>query len=388
MLYKDANTGAIALAMDPANPTSIYAALWQTRRPPWNVYPPSNGPGSGLYKSTDGGATLDAADDRASRNTSDASASSISPAAPHARVRQRRQRSPATAESIVPTTRGATWTHTDGRARIWQRGWYFGGITADPQNPDVVYVMNTATYRSHRRRKNFDAIHGDPGGDDYHTLWIDPNDSDRMILGSDQGVDRHASIGAQTWSSWYNQPTAQFYHVITDDAFPYFVYGAQQDSGAAIAPSRSKYGDDLATGFSSDRRRRRERHARARSAATRLVYGDSSGQGGPTVTHEIRRPDGSRTSIRSSRIRERSGATRGRCRSRFLPPTERALLRHQNIFRSRDGGKTWTIVSPDLPRANEGTPVESRRSDARRRQRHRAGTASSTRSRRRRCAPN
>ncbi len=89
-------------------------------------------------------------------------------------------------------TRGATWTHMSGgkdQVRIWQRGWYFGGITADPKNPDVVYVMDTATYRSDDGGKTFNAIKGAPGGDDYHTLWIDPDDSDRMILGSDQGVE-------------------------------------------------------------------------------------------------------------------------------------------------------------------------------------------------------
>ena len=136
---------------------------------------------------------------------------------------------------------GATWTHMAGgkaQVRIWQRGWYFGGITADPKNPDVVYVMNTATYRSEDGGKTFNAIKGSPGGDDYHTLWIYPDDSNRMVLGSDQGVvvsvDR-----AKTWSSWYNQPTAQLYHVITDDRFPYWVYGAQQDSGAMAVQSQS-----------------------------------------------------------------------------------------------------------------------------------------------------
>src|SRR5580698_9821062 len=174
VLYKDENTGATALAMAPGDPNTIYAALWQTRRPPWNVYPPSNGPGSGLYKSTDA---------------------------------------------------GATWTHTNGDKRIWQRGWYFSGITADPHDANTVYVMDTATYRSTDGGRTFEAILGDPTGDDFHTLWVAPDDSDRMILGSDQGVIVTLNR-AQTWSSWYNQPTAQFYHIATDRAFPFNLYGA------------------------------------------------------------------------------------------------------------------------------------------------------------------
>src|SRR5580700_717903 len=147
VLYKNPDTGAISLAMEPGNPNVIYAALWETRRPPWNVYPPSNGPGSGLFKSDDA---------------------------------------------------GATWTHADSEERIWQRGWYFSGITADPRNPDVVYVMDTATYRSTDGGKSFDAILGDPTGEDHHALWINPNDSTHMILGTDQGVIVSVN-GARSW---------------------------------------------------------------------------------------------------------------------------------------------------------------------------------------------
>ncbi|MGH8162850.1 MAG: WD40/YVTN/BNR-like repeat-containing protein, partial [Rhodanobacteraceae bacterium] len=125
---------------------------------------------------------------------------------------------------------GATWSHSDGEERIWTRGWYFGGITADPKNADELYVMNTSTYRSTDGGKSFVAIKGAPGGDDYHTLWIDPTAPERMILGTDQGV--VISIDdARTWSSWYNQPIAEVYNVATDYRFPYWATGSQQDSG-------------------------------------------------------------------------------------------------------------------------------------------------------------
>ncbi len=136
---------------------------------------------------------------------------------------------------------GQNWRRVSSDARVWQRGWYFGGITADPRDPNVVYVADTALYRSTDGGEHFDAIKGAPGGDDYHSLWIAPDDPARMILGSDQGAAISVDRGA-TWSSWFNQPTAQFYHVTTDNRFPYRVYGAQQDSGTAAVTSRSDYG--------------------------------------------------------------------------------------------------------------------------------------------------
>src|SRR5579871_1569832 len=202
VLYKNEDTGAISLAIQPDDPNVIYAALWQTRRPPWNVYPPSNGPGSGLYKSSNGGATW-------MQLTSGLPARvghiglSISNAAPR-RVYAMVDSAPGYGGLYRTDDAGATWSHLDGDQRIWQRGWYFSGITADPRDPNVVYAMDTATYRSVDGGKTFDALLGDPTGDDYHAMWIDPNDSSRMILCSDQGVIVSVDRG-RTWSSWYNQ---------------------------------------------------------------------------------------------------------------------------------------------------------------------------------------
>jgi hypothetical protein len=238
VLFKDENTGAIDLAFDPRDSRTLYAALWRTRRPPWNVYPPSNGPGSGLYKSTDAGDTWQELTGHGLPGEGLGRIGiGVAPTAPNRvyLIVDAKQGGVYRSDDA-----GANWQRTDSEGRIWGRGWYFGGITVDPKDPDVVYVCNTATYRSTDGGKSFDAIKGAPGGDDYHSLWIYPDDPDRMILSSDQGVVISVD-GAKTWTSWYNQPTAQFYHVITDNRFPYWVYGAQQDSGAAGTVSRSHW---------------------------------------------------------------------------------------------------------------------------------------------------
>ncbi len=141
---------------------------------------------------------------------------------------------------FVSEDAGLTFRRACSDRRIWQRGWYWAGINVDPKDPNVVYALNTAMYRSTDSGKTFLPFKGAPGGDDYHRLWIDPADARRMIVASDQGAVVTVD-GGKTWSSWYNQPTAQFFHAITDERFPYWIYGAQQDTGAAATPSRTDY---------------------------------------------------------------------------------------------------------------------------------------------------
>ncbi|MBV9574941.1 MAG: hypothetical protein JOY93_12880, partial [Acidobacteriales bacterium] len=136
---------------------------------------------------------------------------------------------------------GANWRLENEDSRLISRAWYFNGITVDPQNPEVIYVPNVALYRSEDGGKTISVLRGAPGGDDYHQLWIDPKDSSRLLLATDQGTSISLNRG-ETWSSWYNQPTAQFYHVTTDNQFPYMIYGAQQDSGSAAVPNRTDHG--------------------------------------------------------------------------------------------------------------------------------------------------
>lgn len=239
VLYKDEHTGAIDLAADPETGQTVYASLWQARRPPWSAYGPIEGPGGALYKSTDGGVTW-------------TELRSGLPAGPIHRMGvavaqgDRGRRVYALIDTDHAETRGLyrsddagdTWKHVSADPRLDGRAWYFSGVTVDPKDPDKVYVANTALYRSTDGGANFVPLKGAPGGDDYHFLWINPLDPQRMIVASDQGTVVSVD-GGETWSSWYNQPTAQIYHVATDNQFPYHVYGAQQDSGSVEVASRA-----------------------------------------------------------------------------------------------------------------------------------------------------
>jgi len=184
-LFHDRETGAIDLAVDPSLRV-VYASLWQTRRPPWSVYPPSNGPGSGLYKSTDGGVSWTPL--RGNGFPTDRLGKIGLAVAPS---------DPDRVYAIVDAKAGglyrsddagATWKLVDADRRLWQRGWYFCHVAVDPKNADVVYVSNTAAYRSNDGGKTFTAIKGSPDGDDFHQLWIDPSEPTHMVLGSDQGA--------------------------------------------------------------------------------------------------------------------------------------------------------------------------------------------------------
>src|SRR5207244_2431867 len=209
VLYKDENTGAIDVAMDPANPQIVFCALWQIRRPPWSTYPPIGGPGSGLYKSADGGLTW-----------KQITGNGL-PAGEWGRVGIAIARSDSRRVYALIDARegksglyrsddgGENWVLVGTDSRIHSRAWYFSEIVVDPKNPDVVYAPNVALYRSIDGGRTFVAIKGAPGGDDYHSLWVDPENPQRMIFGSDQGAAISVDGGA-TWSSWYNQPTALF----------------------------------------------------------------------------------------------------------------------------------------------------------------------------------
>jgi len=242
VLGKDENTGAIELAFDPKNPHTLYADLWSARLGPWENGT-FFGPGSGLYKSTDGGTnwkpltrglpTFEQGLGRIGLGVAPSDGNRI-----YAMV----DASAALGGLYRSDDAGASWKRVNGEARIWGRGSDFAGVKVDSTNRDIVYVANTSTYRSLDGGANFTAIKGAPGGDDYHTIWINPDDPKNILLGADQGATLTVN-GGETWSSWYNQSTAQFYHVITDNRFPYWVYGGQQESGSAGVASRGDYGE-------------------------------------------------------------------------------------------------------------------------------------------------
>lgn len=237
VLNKGRDIGVSDLAIAAENPQLLIAGTWNARRPPWSTYAPIAGPGSALYRSSDGG---DSWLQLTGHGLPDGDWGRVGVAlsADGKRVYALIE---AKASGLYRSDDGGdNWTLENSDPRLTSRPWYFNSVTIDPNNPDVLYVPNIALYRSTDGGKTISVLRGAPGGDDYHQLWVDPKDSSRLILGSDQGTSLSLDDG-ETWTSWYNQPTAQMYHVVTDNQFPYLVYGAQQDSGSVAIPSRTDH---------------------------------------------------------------------------------------------------------------------------------------------------
>ena len=277
------NVGAVDLArVDPKNPRVLYASLWAARRPPWSVYAPPNLAGGGLYKSTDGGDTwkqlsggfpvdpfvgrIGVAISPSNPNRLWAVVDDVGSGVPAGfGGGGRAAGAPPSGGIYLSDDAGATWKQVNAETRLWGRGWFFGGIAVDPTNPDRAYVMNTATYMTLDAGKTASSQSRErPGGDDYHQLWINPKNGNRMVLSSDQGTVVSVD-GSRTWSSWYNQPTAQLYHVAADNRFPYWLYGAQQDSGGVGVSTWSRQGVLSFRNWEPHLSGRRERQSNSRS---------------------------------------------------------------------------------------------------------------------------
>jgi photosystem II stability/assembly factor-like uncharacterized protein len=237
VLDRGPNVGIADIAMATAQPKILFATTWNAHRSTWSTYAPLEGPGNGISRSTDSGATWTeltghglpegkwgrtgialSADGRRVYATIDC---------------------PGHAGLYRSDDGGDTWTLANADPRLTSR--YFSSLAIDPQNADVVYFPNVALYRTNDGGKTIEIVRGAPGGDDYHQVWVDPKNSNHLMLGVDQGASVSLDRG-KTWTSWYNQPTAQLYHVTTDHTFPYTVYGAQQDSGSIAIHSRSDHG--------------------------------------------------------------------------------------------------------------------------------------------------
>ena len=347
VLYKDENTGAIQVILDPSHPQTVYADLWVARRPPWTTGGSMEGPGSGLYKSKDGGSTwrpltegLPSPVDGLGRI-----GIGIAPSDP-ARIYALVD-SPKLGGLYRSDNAGASWRRINTEQRIWGRGDDFAGVTVDPRDENKVYVANTSTYRSTDAGENFTAIKGAPGGDDYHTIWINPDNPDIILLGCDQGATISVN-GGRTWSSWYNQPTAQFYHVITDNRFPYWVYGGQQESGSAGVASRGNEGEITFREFHPVGVEEYG-YVAPDPLHPNLIYGGKvtrfDWDTGQTA-------DVTPVPLRSNKFRF------NRTMPLVFSPVDPHVLffASQVLFRTTDGGQSWRIVSVDLTRGKPGIP--------------------------------
>ncbi|HEY3103365.1 MAG TPA: hypothetical protein VGJ69_07230 [Pyrinomonadaceae bacterium] len=367
VLFKNDDVGGIDLNFDPTNPQTVYAALWNVRRPPWFIYTPANGPGGGIFKSTDGGSTWKEIDEGIPVDGRGRIGISVSPAN-HNRIYAVVDAFVNDVEHPEDATKtkkyggvfrsddaGATWIRLSSDERLWGRGWYFEKITADPRNADQVYVMNTSMYRSIDAGKTWKAIKGDPTGDDFHQLWINPDDPKRMIMASDQGTIVSVD-GAETWSSWYNQATAQIYHVAADYRFPYWVTGAQQDSGAVGSPSRSRHSEISQRDWEG------------------LCAGGESGYTAPDPLHPEILFGGtvSRCNVITGETKnvspERGGGPQFGQPSPYRHAWTQPLVfsqadphalyyANQFLYKTTNGGESWTQISQDLTREDPGVPA-------------------------------
>ena len=351
VISKDENTGASDVELDPSNPDVVYASMWQVREGPWEDGNTFNGPGGGLFKSSDGGSTWHQLTGGLPNDLSQIYVA-IAPSDPH-----RLYATLSTASGKLGVYRsdnaGETWAEITNDAR--PSGRIGGGDLpiprVDPRNPDVIYVASTVTMRSTDGGKTWSGFRGAPGGDDYQNLWINPNNPDIILLVSDQGALVTVNRG-QSWSSWYNQPTAQLYHAIADNSFPYRVYAGQQESGSVGIRSR---GNDGAITF-------RDWHpvgvieygyVAPDPLDEDIVYG-----GGRTEVSRFHWSTGEVQNVTPIPLRSPKYRANRTEPLMFSPVDPHILYYAANVlFKTTDGGNSWQTISPDLTRENPGVPA-------------------------------
>ena len=352
VLFVNDDTGAVDLAADDAYPSVIFAATWQARQYPWLAYyKPEAGPGSGIWKSTDEGKTWTRLKGHGlPPGPLGRIGLAVAPGT-HAQRVYAVIDAPKHRGLYRSDNGGADWSYLGSPVLANS---YFDRIAVDAQNPDVLYVMNRSVAKSTDGGKSFTWFKGAPGGDDYHFMWINPDDDQYMIVASDQGTSVSVDGGAH-WSSWYNQPTGQFYHVATDQRFPYRVYSGQQDSGTVETRSRSDYGNITVRDWhpvGGDERS----YAVPDRKDPNIVY--VGGLGGHVSRFNARTglvQNISATPI--SHYGERPSKTKYRY-NWFYPVVTDPHAPHtlylgaQVLFRSADGGMHWQTISPDLSGAN------------------------------------
>jgi photosystem II stability/assembly factor-like uncharacterized protein len=355
VLYKDAKSGGIDVTFDPTNSNILFASLWQARRSPWGM--DSGGPGSGLYKSIDGGTTWK---ELKGHGLPEGVLGRIGVTVSGA--------NPNRVWAVIEADKGGIYRSDDSGDswhimtddhRFRQRAWYYSHIFADPKSSDTVYILNTAAYRSNDGGKTFMRLRA-PHGDN-HALWIDSTNPKRLINGNDGGA-TISTDGGDSWTTLYNQPTAQFYHVTTNDRFPYYIYGAQQDNSTVAIASASPGGAidrpdwyDVGGGESG--------YIAPDPTDPEIVYAGSYGG-------EITRYDhhtGEQQSINPWPINPIGwGAADVKHRFQWTEPIvfsphdpKTLYFAGEVLFRTNDSGMSWTIISPDLTRNDKSKQASS-----------------------------
>jgi hypothetical protein len=352
VLFRDENSGAVDLSMDPHNPRVLYAAMWDARRYPWTLV--SGGPGSSLYRSVDGGENWTELTDRPGLPAG--LKGRIGIACSPARTGRVWAAVEAKEGGLFRSDDGGdSWRRVSDSPDLVQRPWYYMHVFAHPTDPETVYVLNLGVWRSHNGGQHFEEV-SNPYGDN-HDLWIDPRSPARMILGNDGGASVTQN-GGRTWSSLFNQPTGQFYHVVTDNQEWYRVYGAQQDNTTLSVPSRVDAGtisvaDCYPVGGGESG------YVAVRPDDPNIVYAGSYASRMTRYDHRTR----SQVDITvwpEDPIGYGAGALRHRFQWTFpivLSPhdPDRLYAAGNQVFVSGDGGQRWTAISPDLTRAEPST---------------------------------
>jgi len=363
------NVGAIEVAVDPKNPKVVYASLWATRRPPWSVYAPSNLPGGGLYKSIDGGDTwkklggglpggdtvgkigvgISYSNPKRVWAVVDDTGFAIAPRGPGGPGGAGVTPPPSGGGVYISDDAGATWKRVNDEQRLWGRGWYFEQITVDPVNPDKAYDINTATYMTSDAGKTWVPVKGAPGGDDYHQIWVNPKDPNRMVLSSDQGTVVSVD-GAKSWSTWYNQPTAEIYRMSADNRFPYWLYGPQQDSGGVGVSTWSRMGTLSFRNWEPTCVAGESGVILPDPRDGNILYGGGAGRCDQALNvavplGQLPPPDPEDPNRKTWTLPQV-----------FSAADEAMYYANQFVFRTRDRGKTWEKISPDLARVKPDVP--------------------------------
>ncbi len=358
VLYKDENTGGSDVEIDPSNPDVMYASLWEVREGPWEDNNELDGTGGGLFKSTDGGNTW-----KPLKNGLPADLSQINVTIAASQPSRLYAAVATTTHGDYGTDKGLGFYRSDDAGENWYRvttdprpAMRIGGgdlmvPKVDPKNPDIVYSTSIVTVRSLDGGKTWTSIRGAPGGDDYQNIWINPNYPNIIVLVSDQGAIVSVNDG-ETWSSWFNQPTAQFYHVAAISDFPYGVCGGQQESGSVCTSSR---GNDGEITF-------RDWHPvgviEYGYVAPDPLDGDIVYGAGRNEVSKFHWSTGQVENVTPIPLKTEKYRTDRTEPLVFSPVDPNVLYYAANLlFKTTDGGHSWQSISPDLTRENPGIPA-------------------------------